>query len=62
MPIIRVEMFEGRTIDQKKELVKELSNSFVKTCGGTTEGLHIVIDEINTENWGVSGVLTSENN
>ena len=29
MPIIRVEMFEGRTIDQKKELVKELTNSFV---------------------------------
>ena len=27
MPIIRVEMFEGRTIDQKKELVKELTNS-----------------------------------
>ena len=25
MPIIRVEMFEGRTIDQKKELVKELN-------------------------------------
>ena len=31
MPIIRVEMFEGRTIDQKKELVKELTNSFIKT-------------------------------
>ncbi len=28
----------------------------------TVEGLHIVIDEINKENWGVSGVLSAENN
>ena len=62
MPIIRVEMFKGRTIDQKKELVKELTDSFVKTCGGKADGLHIIIDEVNKENWGISGVLSSENN
>ncbi len=61
MPIIRVEMFKGRTIDQKKKLVKELTNSFVKTCGGTAEGLHVLIEEIEKENWGVSGNLISEN-
>ena len=29
MPVIRVEMFK-RTLEQKRELVKELTNSFVK--------------------------------
>ena len=34
MPVIRVEMFK-RTLEQKRELIKELTDSFVKTCGGT---------------------------
>lgn len=60
MPIIRVEMFEGRTNDQKKELVKELTNSFINVCGGSSEGVHIVIQEHKKEDWGVGGILSSE--
>lgn len=60
MPIIRVEMFKGRTTDQKRVLVKELSNAFVNTCGGTTKGLSVVITEFDKENWGASGELCSD--
>ena len=41
MPVIRVEMFK-RTLEQKRELVKELTNSFVKTCGGNKEAIKIL--------------------
>ena len=34
MPIIRFEMFPGRTADQKRNLVRELTDGFVRTCGG----------------------------
>ena len=34
MPIIRVEMFPGRTIDQKRDLTRELTDGFVRACGG----------------------------
>jgi 4-oxalocrotonate tautomerase len=60
MPVIRVEMFEGRTNDQKKELVKELTNSFIKTCGGNPEGVNIIIQEYKKEDWAVGGLLSSE--
>ena len=35
MPIIRVEMISGRTREQKRNLVKELTLAFNRTCGAT---------------------------
>ena len=57
MPVIRVEMFK-RTLEQKRELVKELTNSFTKTCGGNKEAIKILIKEVEKEDWASGGVLT----
>ena len=60
MPIIRVEMFHGRTRAQKRALVRELTEAFVRTCGGKPEALHIVIGEVDKEDWGSGGVLMAD--
>ena len=60
MPIIRVEMFPGRTIDQKRDLARELTDGFVRACGGAGEKLHVVVTEVEHENWGVGGELMSD--
>ncbi|MGO1120887.1 2-hydroxymuconate tautomerase [Rhodovibrionaceae bacterium A322] len=60
MPIIRVEMFKGRTRDQKRELVKEVTDAFVRTCGGKPEGLSVVITEVEKEDWGMGGQLMAD--
>ncbi|SHK40429.1 4-oxalocrotonate tautomerase [Shimia gijangensis] len=57
MPIIRVEMFKGRSRDQKRELVKEVTEAFVRTCGGTAKSLTVVITEVEKEDWGAAGEL-----
>ena len=60
MPIIRVEMFPGRTLYQKRDLARELTDGFVRACGGAGEKLHVVITEVERENWGVGGELMSD--
>ena len=60
MPIIRVEMFKGRSVEQKRALVKSLTESFVNTCGGQPQGLQIVITEVDMEDWGSGGELCSD--
>ncbi len=60
MPIIRVEMFPGRTINQKRDLARELTDGFVRACGGPGDRLHVVITEVERENWGVGGELMSD--
>jgi len=62
MPLIRVEMLKGRTQEQKRYLVKELTNSLVKTCGGTPESVDVIITDIEKENWSVGGKLFSDKN
>jgi 4-oxalocrotonate tautomerase len=53
-------MFPGRTIDQKRDLARELTDGFVRACGGAGEKLHVVITEVERENWGVGGELMSD--
>ena len=60
MPIIRVEMFPGRTEEQKRELVKELTDAFVRTAGGKPESVFVVLDDVEKNNWGVGGQLCSD--
>ena len=60
MPVIRVEMFEGRNAEQKRVLVKELTETFVRTAGGTPESVHIVLTDVAKDHWAVAGKLYSD--
>jgi 4-oxalocrotonate tautomerase len=57
VPIIRVEMFKGRTREQKRALVKELTDTFLRCCGGKREQVHIVITDLDPVDWGSAGEL-----
>jgi len=60
MPIIRVEMFPGRTEAQKRELVKELTDAFVRTAGGKPDAVFVVLTDVEKGNWGSGGELCSD--
>lgn len=60
MPIIRVEMFEGRTVEQKRSLAKALTEGFLSTCGGKPESVQIVIDDVSPDNWAVAGKIIGD--
>lgn len=60
MPIIRVDMFEGRTSEQKSQLTKELTEAFVRTCGSTPDQVQVMITEFSPTHWGSGGKLASE--
>jgi len=60
MPTIRVEMFEGRTPEQKKEFVKAVTEATVKTLGTSPEAVDVVLFEIKKSDWATGGVLWSE--
>jgi len=60
MPVIRVEMFK-RTQEQKRDLVRELTNAFVRTCGGNKDAIKILITEVDENNWASGGIMISDN-
>jgi 4-oxalocrotonate tautomerase len=60
MPIIRVEMFKGRTQEQKRALVRELTEAFLRTCGGKPESVDVLITDVEKSDWSVAGVMHSD--
>jgi 4-oxalocrotonate tautomerase len=60
MPVVIVNMWDGRTIDQKKILVEGITATFEK-IGVPAEVVHIIINDIPKHNWGDCGKLASEN-
>ena len=59
MPVIRVEMFR-RTQEQKRDLARELTEAFVRTCGGNKDAIKILITEVDKNNWASGGVITAD--
>jgi len=60
MPIIRVEMFKGRTREQKRALARELTEAFVRAVGGKPEAVTIVLQDVDKEDWAVAGALMAD--
>ena len=60
MPIVRVEMWPGRTVTQKKELARVITDAMVNIAHTTPEATIVVFDDIARENWAQAGKLASE--
>jgi 4-oxalocrotonate tautomerase len=60
MPIIRVEMFKGRSREQKRALARELTEAFVRAAGGKPEGVTVILQDVDKEDWAVAGELMAE--
>lgn len=60
MPVIRLELWEGRTLDQKRELVKVLTRETARILNKDPGAIYMVIQDVPKENWGAGGELCSD--
>jgi len=59
MPVVIVEMWEGRTTEQKEKLIKGITKAF-EEIGTKPESLHIVLHDVPKTNWGTKGEQASK--
>jgi len=60
MPVVRVEMWPGRTQSQKAELARVITEAVVAIAHTTPESTIVIFDDIAKENWAVGGVLAAQ--
>lgn len=60
MPYVNVRMLTGRTHQQKAELAEAITTALTQICGSPAAGTHVVIDEVEKENWAVGGQLVAD--
>jgi 4-oxalocrotonate tautomerase len=61
MPYVNVRITkDGVTAEQKAAIVREITDTLVRVLNKQPDHTHVVIDEVELENWGFGGKLTSE--
>lgn len=60
MPYVNVQILKGATREQKKQLVERMTSALIDILGKKPEHTHIVIQEIEKQDWGFAGKLSDE--
>lgn len=60
MPYVNLQITKGATRAQKAEIVKAFTDTLVRVLGKNPENTHIVIQEIEREDWGHAGELVAD--
>ena len=60
MPIVRIEMWPGRTHAQKAELARAITDAVVTIGHTTPEATLVIFEDVAKENWAQGGVLASD--
>ena len=56
MPVIQITISQGRSIEQKRELVQVLTKETARIMKTKEENIRILIYEVSKENWGNAGL------
>ncbi|NKF51720.1 4-oxalocrotonate tautomerase family protein [Shewanella sp. WXL01] len=60
MPYVNVQITKGASREQKAEIVKDITDSLQRVLGKKPQHTHIVIQEIEPQDWGFAGMLTDD--
>ena len=60
MPIVTINILEGRTKEQKTNLIKNVSTAVIETLAVPSERVRVIINEMPFENYGIAGLPVLE--
>ena len=60
MPTLHVELFEGRSPQQKAALAKELTEACVRVLGSDASAVDVIFRDVAKHDWATGGVLWSD--
>ena len=60
MPLVQISMLPGRSSEQKRALLAEVTEAVVRTCKVPPETVRVLITEIAAEHWAVGGISRAD--
>ncbi|WP_306770794.1 4-oxalocrotonate tautomerase [Paraburkholderia sp. UYCP14C] len=60
MPTFHIELFEGRTLEQKRQFVEAITKATCESLGVEPNSVDIILTDVKKENWATGGRLWSE--
>lgn len=56
MPIVNIQMMEGRTDEQKTALIREVTDAVMSSISAPEESIRVLINEIPKQHFGIGGL------
>jgi len=56
MPIVRIEMWPGRTPDQKNALIRNVTDAVAQSIGCSEEVVEVLLYEVDRSDWAAGGI------
>ncbi|MFL9984171.1 4-oxalocrotonate tautomerase [Paraburkholderia sediminicola] len=60
MPTFRIELFEGRSLEQKRQFVEAITKATCESLGVEPNSVDIILTDVKHENWATGGRLWSD--
>ncbi|ASL28939.1 MULTISPECIES: tautomerase family protein [Azotobacter] len=61
MPFVSIRLTrDGITREQKAQVIREITETLQRVLDKRPELTHILIEEVDTDNWGYAGMTTTE--
>ena len=59
MPVVRIDLWNGRDKEKKKELIEKVTSAVADAIGCPIEAVQVIINEVDKDNWGMGGAPAS---
>lgn len=60
MPVVQINIKRGQSRETKDQLVSRVTDAMVDVCGSVRDRVHVIINEVDEDNWGRGGRLLSD--
>lgn len=60
MPLVHIDLVEGRSREQLRQMVQDVTDAIATNTGAPKEHIHVVLNEMKTEHYAVGGVLKAD--
>jgi 4-oxalocrotonate tautomerase len=60
MPIVQISMVEGRSREQLRNLIREVTNSVASTLEAPIDSIKVIVSEVPPTHWGSAGLTIAD--
>ena len=60
MPIVTINMLEGRDKNKKRELIRNVTNTIIETLEIPAETVRVILNEMEDDHYGIAGLPIKE--
>ena len=60
MPVVRIDLWEGRSLEQKDALIREVTKAIETAIAVDPKEVIVILNEVHKDHWGVAGKRSSK--